>query len=183
MKVVVVYESMFGNTHAIADAIAQGIADGNDVIVVPVGRAGPHLIGDADLVIAGGPTHVHGMSRASTRQGALEKARKPGAELTLEAGADGPGLREWFESLGQASVAAAAFDTRVDGPAALTGRASVGISKQLRRHGFSVIAKPRSFLVTKADQLRTGEQEHAREWGSELATALATGRARGPRTG
>ena len=132
MKVVVVYESMFGNTHAIADAIAKGIADDNDVVVVPVGRAGPDLIGDSDLVIAGGPTHVHGMSRASTRQGAVEKARKPGAGLTLEAGADGPGLREWFESLGHASVAAAAFDTRVGGPVALTGRASVGISRQLR---------------------------------------------------
>jgi hypothetical protein len=125
------------------------------------------------LLIVGGPTHVHGMSRASTRQDAVKRARKPGAELMLEAEADGPGLREWFESLGPASVAAAAFDTRMRGPAVLTGRASVAIGRQLRRHGFSVIAKPRSFLVTGADQLWSGEEEHAREWGASLATALA----------
>jgi flavodoxin len=43
MKVVVVYESMFGNTHAIADAIAAGIGEGNDVVVLPVARAGQEL--------------------------------------------------------------------------------------------------------------------------------------------
>lgn len=48
MKVVVVYESMFGNTHAIADAIADaiaaGIGEGKEVIVVPVARAGHELV-------------------------------------------------------------------------------------------------------------------------------------------
>lgn len=44
MKVVVVYESMFGNTHAIADAIAAGIGEGKEVIVVPVARAGHELV-------------------------------------------------------------------------------------------------------------------------------------------
>lgn len=146
-----------------------------DMVVLPVERAGHELIRDADLVIAGGPTHVHGMSRARTRKGAVETAGKPGTELTLDAAADSPGLREWFESLGQINAAAAAFDTRRDGAAVLTGRASVAISRQLRQHGFSVIAKPRSFLVTGADQLRSGEQEHAREWGVQLAAALAGG--------
>lgn len=183
MKLVVVYESIFGNTHAIADAIASGMGEDNDIVVVPVERAGQELIRDADLVIAGGPTHVHGMSRARTRKAAVEMAGKPGAELTLDAAADGPGLREWVESLGKISVAAAAFDTRRDGPALLTGRASVAISRQLRQRGFSVIAQPRSFLVTGADQLLSGEEEHAREWGVQLAAALAAGDAHDMRVG
>src|SRR6266568_1607229 len=39
MKAVVVYESMYGNTHQIADAIGTGLAD-FDVAVVPVAEAG-----------------------------------------------------------------------------------------------------------------------------------------------
>ena len=39
MRVVIVYESMFGNTHLIADAIAEGLAPGNEVTVVPVAQA------------------------------------------------------------------------------------------------------------------------------------------------
>jgi hypothetical protein len=44
---------------------------------------------------------------------------------------------------------AAAFDTRVDLPVALTGRASKGIARKLRRHGATLISRPESFLVTK----------------------------------
>jgi len=43
MRAVVVYESMFGNTHAIADAIGKGIGQGlepvDSVVVVPVVEA------------------------------------------------------------------------------------------------------------------------------------------------
>ena len=59
MRVVIVYESMFGNTHLIADAIAEGLAPGNEVTVVPVAQAGRELLDGADLVVAGGPTHIH----------------------------------------------------------------------------------------------------------------------------
>src|SRR6266480_4926455 len=67
MRVVIVYESMFGNTHLIADAIAEGLALGNEVTVVPVARAGRELLDGADLVVAGGPTHIHGAGRAPAR--------------------------------------------------------------------------------------------------------------------
>src|SRR5215472_5339801 len=114
MRVVIIYESMYGNTHAIADAIAQGLEPGNRVSVVPVAGASEELLNGADLVVVGGPTHVHGMSRASTRKSAVEQAHKSGGPA-LEAGvtADGPGLRDWFGSLGQISAEAAAFDTRL----------------------------------------------------------------------
>jgi hypothetical protein len=64
------------------------------------------------------------MSRAATREAAVAAAAKPASPLTVEPGALGPGLRDWFSSLGQYPVKAAAFDTRIDAPAALTGRAS-----------------------------------------------------------
>src|ERR1700720_4941895 len=123
MRAVVVYESMYGNTHLIADAIGAGLSTAFDVRVVPVSTAWPEVIADADLVVVGGPTHVHGMSRASTRKAAVKAAHKPVSPLQVEADAPGPGLREWFGSLDRYPVKAAAFDTRMHGPAALTGRA------------------------------------------------------------
>jgi hypothetical protein len=185
MHAVLIYESMFGNTHAIADAIATGLKPGYEVTVVPVAGASQEALGQADLVIVGGPTHVHGMSRANTRKAAVEQAGKPGGRLTLEAGADGLGLRDWFGSLGRLDASAAAFDTRVNGPATFTGRASKGIAKMLKQHGLSLIAEAESFLVTKDNELLPGEKDRARQWGQDLAAkaVVTNGASAGRRTG
>jgi len=129
---------------------------------------------DASLVVVGGPTHVHGMSRASTRKAAVKATHEPVSPLQVEADAPGPGLREWFGSLGRYPVKAAAFDTRMHGPAALTGRASKGVVRLLRAHGFDVVAEPESFLVTK-DRLEPQESTRAREWGAGLAATIVAG--------
>src|SRR5271165_2817736 len=153
MRAVVVYESMYGNTHLIADAIGAGLGSAFDVSVIPVSQAGSAVLADADLVVVGGPTHIHGMSRTGTRKAAVQAAANPAGGLRVEPNAIGPGLRDWFRSLGEHPVKAAAFDTRLHGPAALTGRASRGVTRLLRAHGFEVVAEPESFLVTKQDRL------------------------------
>lgn len=173
MKAVVVYESMYGNTHHVATAIGDGLGATADVVVVPVHEAEPTLIHDADLLVVGGPTHVHGMSRATTRAAAAEATEKPGNELELEPNAEAPGLREWFDSLDRLNADTAAFDTRMHGNAALTGRASKGIAKRLRQHGASVIAEPESFIVTKDNQLEVDEEQRARAWGTQLVRAMS----------
>ncbi len=187
MRAVIVFESMYGNTHLVAEAIAAGLVSGSgmDVEVVPVSGAGPHTTDDADLVVVGGPTHVHGMSRASTRKGAAEAAQKPDSGLALEPDALGNGLREWLATVaaaqtsGQARPKAAAFDTRFHGAAALTGRASKSIARELRHHGFGLVAPPESFLVTRENHLDQGEEDRAQAWGAALATELAGQPARG----
>jgi len=175
MRAVVVYESMYGNTHLIAEAIGTGLETAFDVRVLPVAQAGPDVLADADLVVVGGPTHAHGMSRASTRKAAVQAANKPAGGLTVEPDALGPGLREWFSWLGNCPIRAAAFDTRMHGPAALTGRASKGVIRLLREHGFNVIAEPESFLVTKQDRLEPHEQDRARDWAARLAAGVTPG--------
>ena len=55
----------------------------------------------------------------------------------------------------------------------LTGRASTGVDRLLRAHGFDVIAEPESFLVTKQDRLEPQETARAREWGIKLAGSIA----------
>jgi hypothetical protein len=53
MRALVVYESMYGSTHVIADNIAYGLRADYEVTVVPVPEATPELVAAADLVVAG----------------------------------------------------------------------------------------------------------------------------------
>jgi hypothetical protein len=166
---------MFGSTHLVAEAVADGLrsVDGIEAEVVPVACASADALAGADVVIVGGPTHVHGMSRPSTRKAAAETAAKPGSTVELEPDAEGDGLREWFDGVGALPALAAAFDTRLDAPAAVTGRASKGIAKRLRRHGCERIDEPRSFLVTKDEHLEDGEEKEARSWGRRLGVTTS----------
>jgi hypothetical protein len=170
MKAVVVYESMYGNTHVVADAIGRGLAARGQVVVVPVGEAGPAVLSDADLVVVGGPTHAHGMSRPSTRQAAVDQAK----DNPIDPSASGPGVREWLETMPPIAASAAAFDTRAGvALALLTGRASKGIAKRLHQHGFGQVVEPESFLVDKDNHLEPGEEERAEQWGARLAAAVS----------
>lgn len=171
MRAVIVYESMFGSTKKVAEAIAEGLADCAEVSVVPVTSAGAHILDGADLVVVGGPTHTHGMSRPGTRKMAGKRARKPGSGAELVPGAvSGPGVREWLASLGRLEAAGAAFDTRLQGLPAFTGRASKSIRRHLAHHGARIAASPESFLVEGlTGALAEGELERARAWGERLS--------------
>jgi flavorubredoxin len=178
MRAVVVYESMFGNTHTIADAIGKGIGQDlgsvDNVVVVPVAEAGSERLEGADLLVVGGPTHFHGMSRTRTRNWAASTAQKPRNDLVLDRDAQAPGVRDWLASLGHGHTNVAAFDTRFKGPAVLRGKASKAISRKLRRHGFEMVAKPESFFVTLQNHLEPDEEARAREWGKRLAARVAS---------
>jgi hypothetical protein len=172
VRAVVVYESMFGNTHAIADAVGTGLGPMLEVVVVPTAEAASERLGDADLLVVGGPTHFHGLSRAFTRRWAAATAQKPSSDLVLDRAAEGPGVRDWLKLLGRGDTKVAAFDTRFTGPAVLRGRASRIISRRLRHHGFDVVVKPESFFVDLKNHLEPGEEARAREWGQRLAASV-----------
>jgi len=175
MKAVVVYESMFGDTRQIAEAIGDGLASKYVVAVVPVNRVTTDQFGGVDLLVVGGPTHVRGMSRPRTRAGAVDQAAQPDSGIAVEPGAAGEGLREWFTTLTNAPRRAAAFDTRVQMSPLVTGRAAPKIARSLQRSGCHMIAEPESFLVTtKEPTLVAGERERAREWGETLAARAIT---------
>lgn len=171
MTVVVVYESMYGNTHRIAAAISHGLTEaGAPAEVLSVEAVRERGLHPEDVLVVGAPTHVHGLSRATTREGAVRDA--PGHHLVVDPSAHGEGIREWLGSLGAGGGRAAAFDTRAKGPAVLTGRAGQVIAKALRRHGYELVAEPESFLVTSDHQLLPEEEARARRWGAELATRI-----------
>jgi len=174
MRAVIVYESMYGNTHTIADHIATGLGDTFDTTVVSAAGATANILVDAELLIVGGPTHVHGMSRTSSRAAAVTDADKHDS-LTLDPDAEGPGLRDWFHHVGDGRHrTAAAFDTRYDASPALTGRASKGIAKRLVKHRFVLLGEPESFLVDKDNHLIAGEEQRAQAWGQTIARAAST---------
>jgi Flavodoxin len=168
MRALVVYESMYGNTHTVAINIAAGLSATHEVTLVPVTRATPELVAAADLLVVGGPTHTHGMSSAASRRSAAQTARKPGSGLTMDPDADGPGVRGWLAGIGAGRGRAAAFDTRLTGIPALTGRASRGISALLKHRGYRLLTAPESFLVSKQNTLLDGEAARARSWGALL---------------
>lgn len=183
MKAVIIYESMFGNTHAVADAIAVGLRSGGEATVVSAADAGKADLSDVDLLVVGGPTHVHGLPWLSTRKSAIREAETSHGRLRAEPGAEEYGLRTVLEDLpegghaaregkgnGAKHRAAAAFDTRRSGPALLTGRASRAIAKRLRKRGYESAAAPASFLVDGKEQLLDGEIDRAVAWGRSLAS-------------
>jgi hypothetical protein len=181
MRALIVYESMYGNTRQVAQRIGDGLSGSYTVSVFPVARATPAMVEEADLVVVGGPTHVHGMTSSFSRKGAIEAAEKAGSGLTVDPDAGGMGLRDWFDDLSsRAHAVAAAFDTRVDASAALTGRASKGIARRLRKVGFDLVTEPESFLVDKENRLLPGEEQRAEEWGARLASITALAGARPP---
>jgi len=184
MEIAVVFESMYGVTHEIADAIAEGAAEaqpGAHVARLRVGEAEPEQVAAADLLVVGGPTHMRGMSSGMTRKMAVKIEHDKEAEggtmgHGLEPGAEGDGLRNWFHRLPKATRGrrAAAFDTRGEGP--MVGGAAKGIASRLERHGYELVAEPEGFLITgEAGLLKAGERDRARSWGADLvhrATAV-----------
>ncbi|HEV7166367.1 MAG TPA: flavodoxin domain-containing protein [Micrococcaceae bacterium] len=172
MRALIVYESMYGNTRLVAEAIGYGLGSDQDVTIVPVAEAGNETTTGWDLLVVGGPTHVHGLSREATRRSAADAARSPDSGLELEPEASAGSLREWLDTLPAAAGKAAVFATRADGPVLLTGSAAKGLGKALRHHGFELVAEPESFVVDKHNHLVAGEEERAQQWGQSLAAQI-----------
>lgn len=169
IKSLVVYESMFGNTKRIAEAIALGLGTHGEVALTEVGTA-PFPDPSLDLVVIGGPTHAFGMSRTATRQSAA-------SQTTETLVSPGIGIREWLGQLGPASgsIAGAAFDTRIDKPR-LPGTAAPKVQKILRRLGYRLPVDPENFYVNGSlGPLLPGEEERATRWAADLAAMMARG--------
>jgi hypothetical protein len=173
VRAMIVYESMFGNTRDVADAVALGLRiHGLDVSTVEVGQASVDLPDDLDLLVVGAPTHALSLSRTQTRESAAEQAEGPLVST-------GPGVREWLERLPKDDGRrVATFDTHVDKK--IPGSASKAARKRLRRLGFRAVAPAESFYVSDVQgPLIDGELERARAWGTRLATGIGANRPTG----
>lgn len=158
----VVYESLYGNTQLIAEAVAEGLAGAftTDVLEVGVAPADPS---ESDLLLVGGPTHQFGLSRKSSRQQGADDSEQPVISLDV-------GIREWIGSLPRVSGApAATFDTSIRKPN-LPGSAARGAAKRLKKIGYRLLVPGEIFLVEGGKgPITDGELDRAREWGHAVA--------------
>ena len=166
-RALIIVESCFGNTRAIADSVAAGLIDGGvDAQVVDVDEAPNCLPADLDLLIRGAPTHNRGLPTTATR-----------AKAHAQAGADGAsqGISQWLGNAEiPASLSVAAFDTVIS-KGWLSGSAAKAIAKALQRHQGRRTASVRSFVVTASKgPLATGQETDAHSWGRELAASANT---------
>ena len=172
MRVAVVYESLFGNTGQVAEAIADGIRSADPdarVSVAPVTTRGPR-IPRIDLVVAGGPTHFLGMTSPRSRR-MRDDGRESGTQDHGEP-QECRGIREWLDALPRGrGTGAAAFDTRLG--TLFPGSAARLIGGRLVNRGYQLVARPEGFLVENSrGPLLEGERERARDWGESLVSGL-----------
>lgn len=182
MRAMVVYESMYGNTGKVAQALAAGLARYMSVDLVEVASAPAILPIDLDLLLVGGPTHRFGLSRAKSRADAVAWARNDGKDGPPAgvASATRLGLRDWLKChpSRQRRVPSVAFGTQLDRPRWLArfGTAADAIEHCLLRVGMPLAAPKQLFYVKGlTGPLLDGEEERGTAWAAGLAAEI-TGR-------
>lgn len=172
MKALIIYESIFGNNKAVAEAIADGLSPTGDVTVIEVGSAPVEIPEDVLLLVVGGPTHQFGMSRPSSRDiVAKDPSRREDASRT--------GVREWLDRKPRSHerLHTAVFCTGMAKPRFVRffGSAGKRIRKRLHRLNFDLIDPPQTFWVAGlSGPLVDGEGERARQWGESLGARIET---------
>lgn len=155
----VVYDSVHGNTRAVAEAIAEGLRSAGPVQVVAAGDADPSRLRRARLVVLGCPTHAFSLS---------------------------PGMKAFVGTLFRGAlegVPFATFDTRfalADMPSPvlkiivpLVGKrawAATHLARAAARAGAARLVDPEGFFVRETEgPLADGEIERATAWGRTLS--------------
>jgi flavodoxin len=146
MKTLVVYDSLYGNTKAIAQAIGDAIP--GEVPVLHVSQVKDSDLEKVDLLIIGSPTH--GALPSQAIQGLLEKI--------------GPPARE--------DARVATFDTRLTWPflERWGGFAAPKMAATLQEKVWTLAGAPGGFFVKglKNGPLKRGETDRAAAWARGL---------------
>jgi len=158
MKALVVYDSVFGNTEQVAQAIGQALEAAGDVAVVRVGEVKPGQWSGVDIAVVGSPTRAFSPTPATKKLvGGLPRETLQGVKV-------------------------AAFDTRIaledvnssflNLMVKLFGYAAEPIARRLQKKGGELAVSPEGFFVTGSEgPLKEGELERAARWAEEILNA------------
>lgn len=156
MKALIVYDSVYGNTEKIAQAVGRALGNGEDVKILHVGEVKPEHLAGLDVLLVGSPTQ---------KFSALPAIKK------FLAGIPENGLK---------GVRVAAFDTRISMKdtksrflhlmVKLFGYAAEPMSRRLVKKGGEEAVPPEGFFVdgTKGP-VKSGELDRAAAWAGRIA--------------
>ncbi len=158
MKTLVVYDSYFGNTEKVAQAVAQALESRGAVEVRKAKEVNPSQLQDLDLLVVGSPTRAFQPS--------------DGTKQFLK-GIPGDALQ---------GVDVAAFDTRINPEdtgsgflrfmVRMFGYADAPIAKQLQKKGGRLVGETAGFFVKESEgPLKDGELDRAADWARSLVKA------------
>ena len=158
MKALVVYDSFFGNTEKIAQAIGDSLGSSMEVEICRVSEFTPEQLKGLNLLIAGSPTRAFRPTKATTS------------------------FLKGIPAGGLTGVKVAAFDTRIaladvnsgvlNTMVKLFGYAAEPIGERLRKKGGSLVVPPEGFFVSDSEgPLKEGELERATAWAGSIIAA------------
>ena len=157
LKVLIVYDSVYGNTAKIAASILEGIGAADTPAIVKAQEATLVALEDIDLLIVGSPTH--------------------GGTFTEP-------VKNYLNAITTTlvqDVKAAVFDTSfsketegvfMDIIIDVFGYAAPKLAGELGAKGALVVASESFFVLDTEGPLKEGEIERSSEWGRELVTKL-----------
>lgn len=150
MNALVLYESEFGNTQQIAQAIANVLAGHGPVRLESIYQVGCTVLEGVDLLVLGSPTQYQGAT---------------------------PDMLAWLDRIPPRALhrmPVAVFDTRYRLPRLLTGSAARAVSQMVQQQEGRLIVPPESFFVTEREgPLEAGEVERAASWAGTLVAKAA----------
>jgi flavorubredoxin len=149
VKALIVYDTKYGMTEKIAQAISSGMkgAGITDLVVRKAGDATEEDFRSSDAWIVGAPTHMTGLTKSTKK--ALKTATKVDAS-----GKSGTAFDTRFRSADKGAVDR--------------------IKRTMREAGIKVIVEPEWFIVTRMKgPLADGEDVKAATFGQKIAAELS----------
>ena len=155
MKVLVIYDSLYGNTEKIANVIGEKFSSYHNTKVIKVNNTNTHDIENVDLLIIGSPTH--------------------GGRFTEP-------IKKFIENLPKKNnytIKAITFDTSfptsnmgffINHIVKIFGNAAPRLSKELNKREIKVIDSKIFYVLGKEGPLQEGEIERAKEWTDRIIT-------------
>ena len=150
MDTLIIYDSIYGNTEQVAQAIGNALKSHMDVEVVRISNVNQEHLTGLKLLILGSPTHGGSPTEA---------------------------IRDFLKDISESTIRdinVATFDTRFSTRwVKIFGYAAGKMANSLQKKGGILVTSPTPFFVKgKKGPLKDGELERATSWGNELATNL-----------
>jgi flavodoxin len=156
MKALIIYDSVFGNTAQVAQAIGTALSAHGEVAMLPVGQVTLDQLRGLDVLIVGSPTRSFRPTPAiSNFLKRLTKNQLAGIRVTAF------DTRIWLNTIDSTALR---FLVNKGGYAANT------LAQALTKKGGALMMPPEGFLVTgEQGPLKEGELKRATEWAGQLA--------------